>query len=49
MGMEGTFEMPEYGTSNKTDVAYWIFDQVRYPTKAQEKRYTGQGNTSIYH
>lgn len=41
-GVAGTFEMPEYGTSNKSDVAYWIFDQVRYPIKAQENNIQGK-------
>jgi TonB family protein len=39
--IDGSFEMPEYGESNKTEIGYWFIKQLRYPIIAQENGIQG--------
>lgn len=40
--ISGTFEMPEYGESNKTEIAYWFVKNLRYPLIAHENGIQGK-------
>jgi len=39
--IDGSFEMPEFGESNKTEIAYWFVKNLRYPIFAQENGIQG--------
>lgn len=40
--ISGTFEMPEYGESGKTDISFGVAKNLRYPLTAQEKGIQGK-------